>query len=185
MNLLKPLDDKIVLMGMSCVGKTTLGQKLKSEGRTLYHFDPQYNYKLAGMVGFSPRKNLKKIIQNCPADQFVLDNWSTEDKQGALLYEECPEACICVVFDTYPNILARYRCDVKGEDGFYMMYEKMYCKVPFEEYPRVRFLKVESEDYREFYLEEFREFIRTNLTKRTGMQFNTSTWTWEKNVPKL
>jgi hypothetical protein len=150
----------------------------------LYHFDPQYNYKMAGMAGFSPTKNLRKIIRNCTTDQFVLDNWSTEDKLGALLHQESPEAYIFVLFDTYPNILSRYRCDVKGEDGFYMMYEKMYCKMPFEDYPNVRFLKVE-ETCREFYIEEFREFIKTNLTKRTGMQFNTGTWTWEKNVQKF
>ena len=181
---LAPLDEQIVFMGMSCVGKTTLALTLKDQGYPVHHFDAQYTYNLAALPGVSRIKNWAKIIKGC-GQRFVLDNWTTEDDHGKVLYEAKPDAAIYVLFDLYPNILDRYRVPVTGEDAHFMMYKKMFTEMPFEEYRCVRYFRVDGQDYKEHTAPQFREFITKNLDKGHGRYFNTKTWTWEKNVPKL
>jgi GTPase SAR1 family protein len=178
------LDDQIVLMGMSCVGKTTFASVLKERGYAVSHFDAQYTYNLTGLAGVSRIKNWARIIRGCEG-KFVLDNWTTEDKLGQVLYEAKPDACIYVLYDLYPNILDRYRVPVTGEDAHFMMYKKMYSEVPFEDYKRVRFFRVHGQTYDEYTVGEFREFIGKTMDPWHGRYFNTKTWTWDKNVPKL
>lgn len=176
---LLPLDPQIVLMGMSCVGKTTFAKSLKDH--PVHHFDAQYTYNLTGLPGVSRVKNWRRIIRNC-GDRFVLDNWTTEDELGRVLYESKPDACIVVLFDTYPSILDRYRVPVVGEDAHFMMYKKMYTEMPFESYKKVRYFEVDGPIYREHSTEGFRSFIRDNLDLPHGLKFNNQTWTWEKDA---
>jgi hypothetical protein len=153
-----PLPPKIVLMGMSCVGKSTFAQILaKDQGYAYHSFDVQYNYKRNTLPGVSKQKQWKTILSYCVEDQWVLDNWSTEDFLGTTLYEAQPHACIVVLYDKYVNILERYRVPVRGEDAHKMMFVKMYIQTPFADYRSVRFLKVVDDGYREMTYKEFTE----------------------------
>ncbi len=175
---LSPLDDKLVLMGMSCVGKTSMAHELKTH--QYYSFDAQFKYGLK-VPGISRKKNWQLILDRCTENKFVLDNWSTEDVLGKTIYHKYPDACICVVFDRYQDILRRYRVPVTGKDAHYKMYEKMYCEIPFEDYQRVRYFRWDQGNYVEYLEKEFgfREFIQQNLTRDPGGVFNPETWEWD------
>ncbi len=153
-----PLHDKLVLMGMSCVGKTIFSQKLP---RKHHSFDAQYRYRLSGLPGVSKKRQWERIIRGCREDRFVLDNWSTEDRLGEVLYGECPDACLVVLFDSLSNILERYRVPVTAEDGHASMWTKMYCETPFHEYRRVRYFRVHADRdyYHEHHYGDFRRVI--------------------------
>lgn len=179
--MIEGLDPKIVTMGMSCVGKTTWAQSLKSSGYSYHSFDHQYAYNLAGLPEISRVKNWRKIARNCCGDRWVLDNWTTEDHLGKVLFEEHPDCCLCVLFDSRKNILSRYRVPVSGPDAFEMMYDKMYRYMEFERYPKARYIHSDGSSHREVCLKEFREFVESRGNADIGMEFDQSTWTW-KNV---
>ena len=187
---LKPMDNQIVLMGMSCVGKTHFAYRFKGDYK-IHHFDAEYKYNL-NLPGVSKLRNCLNIIGEC-GDKFILDNWTTEDKVGALLYEKKPNACIYVIYDTYRNILDRYRVPIVGEDAHYTMYKKMYTEIPFEKYKNTRFFKVEKHGFSQkkcdnldknayYYYEntvnDFRQFINDNLSPDHGRKFNPQNRTW-------
>lgn len=180
LKLLSPLDDKLVLMGMSCVGKTTLASSLVREGYVLHSFDYRYKYHLSGLPGVGKRRQWEKIIGDCVEPRFVLDNWTTEDRLGGILFDKCPDACLVVLFAGLADILKRYRVPVKGKDAHKTMYDKIYRSTPFEEYPKVRFVEVVGGRYLEHTLSGFRERIRC-MDEECGMVFDVNEWTW-KNI---
>lgn len=161
LDTLSPLGDKLVLMGMSCVGKTTLASSLAPRGYAHRSFDAVYTYSLASLSGVSRRRDWARIISSCTEDRFVLDNWTTEDPCGETLYSVCPTACVVVLFDARENVLGRYRAPVTAEDRHRGMYDKMYRRTPFEAYRRVRFLRVDVAGgaYREYDLDGFRRQV--------------------------
>lgn len=151
-----PVPDRVVLMGMSCVGKTTLAARMD---RVHHSFDSQYRYGSIGLPGLSSSRQWRRIARGCGEDRFVLDNWSTEDTLGEVLYSVLPEACILVLFDRYEDILARYRVPVRGDDRHRMMYDKMYLHTPFDRYRSARYFRADSGVYAERDFASFRREV--------------------------
>ena len=179
-HVLKPHAPKIVTRGMSCSGKTTFANMVKlSEGYTVYHFDPQFTYELRTLAEVSRSANWKRIIRACGQPPWIMDNWTTEDTHGDVLFSECPDACVYVIFDTHQNILDRYRVPVVGPDAFYSMYEKMYRKMEFEQYPSVRYFMAIKRMFREVTRDEFRSFIAQSGNKDDARIFDPITWRWQ------
>lgn len=158
---LSPHSSKIITMGMSCVGKTTLARKLKELDKRTYHsFDSEFHYRLVGLPGYSPKKNWERILTACQSEKWVLDNWTTEDYLGEVISKLAPDAVIYVVYDEHQKILDRYRVPVSSPDGFISMYNKMYKQVDFESYKvPVRSFRADGKDYWETTLEEMRNFM--------------------------
>lgn len=175
-----PLHDKLVLMGMSCVGKSTFAAQLKDHKH--HSFDARYRYNLDGLPGISKRKQWERIARGCTEPRWVLDNWSTEDLFGETLFSVHPDACVVVLFDSLPNILKRYRVPVTAQDGHLGMWSKMYRETPFVMYSRVRFFRVHTERdyYHEHHYGDYRlvvDRMKTDLGK-AGFTFDEEKWVW-------
>lgn len=176
---LNPHHEQIVTMGMSCVGKTTFANLLRSEGYHYHSFDSQYTYLLTALPEVSRKGNWKQIVDKCCESPWILDNWTTEDYLGRNLYQWKPNACIYLLYDSHKGILDRYRIKVEGPDAYYMMYEKMYKIIEFEKYQSVRFFHSSGGDYRETSIEDFRNFVESQGGKDETKSFDSSTWSWK------
>lgn len=120
-NCQTPLDDKIVVFGMSCSGKTTFAQSLIDH--QYYCFDAMFHWHQIEVLGGSIRQNLIEIGRQCNADKFVLDGWSLGDSAGDLLPQG---SVVYVVYTTYQNIIDQYRIEVSDPEQHLEMYKKWY-----------------------------------------------------------
>src|SRR5688572_27802877 len=105
--LLKPIDDRIVVWGMSCVGKTTFSSLLREH--RYYCFDALFQWYLVETLGLSCEANLRHIQNSCNAQKYVLDGWHLSDSNGELLPYG---ACVYVVIASYKKIIEQYRVEV-------------------------------------------------------------------------
>ena len=120
-NYQSPLDDKIVVFGMSCVGKTTFAKLL-----TEYHyycFDAMFYWHQIEVLGGSIKQNLIDIQKQCCADKFVLDGWSLGDTNGEFLPQG---SVVYVIYTTYENIINQYRIEVSDPEEHRTMFKKWY-----------------------------------------------------------
>lgn len=114
-------DDKIVLFGMSCVGKTTFAKQLTTH--TYYCFDAMFKWHQIEALGLSAEANFKHIQESCDAERFVIDGWHLSDKNGKYL----PEGSRAyVVYANYDRIIRQYRIAVDDHEQHRHMYEKWY-----------------------------------------------------------
>lgn len=121
------LDDKIVVFGMSCSGKTTFSKTL--EDHFYYCFDAMFRWELVETLGVSIEANFKKIQQTCTADKFVLDGWHLADKECRFLPEG---ARVYVVYAPYDQIIEQYRVDVWSHEQHRPMYHRWYKEIDYE-----------------------------------------------------
>jgi len=120
--LLKPYDDRIVLFGMSCVGKTTMAGLMTDH--TYFCFDAMFNWHLIETLGLSIEANLRYVSEICDAaPNFVLDGWHLSDKTGSLLPKN---TVIYVLYDDYDSIIRRYRVSVQDKMQHLPMFLKWY-----------------------------------------------------------
>lgn len=125
---LTPLDDKIVVMGMSCSGKTTFAKQLDHH----YHcFDALFQWHVIETLGLSIAANLKQLSKICTEDKYVLDGWNLADKECRYLPEG---AVVYVVYAPYEQIIKQYRIHVSDPEEFRPMFHKWYYEI---EYPRL------------------------------------------------
>lgn len=168
------------MMGMSCVGKSTMASLLTSErGHRGRSFDGQFRYDCATLAGYDHSGQRKRILEGCGEPPWVLDNWTTEDVLGAALRAHAPDAAIFLLYDTHAGILDRYRVPVVGPDAHYGMYERMYRRTEFERYGvPVRPFRAAGGDYRETTVAEFRGFVAAHGARDAGRTFVPETWRW-------
>lgn len=131
--LKKPLDDRIVVFGMSCAGKTTFSQLLP---RPYYCFDWLFQWHLVEGLGCSPSANLEHVSRECSSAQFVLDGWHLSDKTGRYLPVG---AVVYVVYSEYDRIVSQYRVPYSDPDEFRGMFAKWYHGVDYNQLPGVRY----------------------------------------------
>jgi hypothetical protein len=130
----KPLDDRIVVFGQSCVGKTTFATTLKDH--KYYCFDALFQWHLIETLGLSIEANFKHIKEICIGDRFVLDGWHLADRNGNYLPEG---AAVYVIYAPYQKIIGQYRVPVSNEQEHWPMFIKWYYEVPYEYLPGTRY----------------------------------------------
>jgi len=120
------LDEKIVLFGQSCVGKTTFANLLSSH--TYYCFDGLFHWHLIETLGLSIEANFCAVREECTADKYVLDGWHLADRVGKHL----PRAArVYLIFAPYDQILKQYRIPVTRKDEYLSMFARWYTQVDY------------------------------------------------------
>lgn len=128
------LDDRIVLFGQSCAGKTTFAQTLKNH--TYYCFDYLFQWHYIETFGLSISENFKYIQDHCVSEKFVLDGWHLSDKKGEYLPNG---AAVYVIWAPYEKIISQYRVKVYHPDEHRSMYKKWYIDVDYDLFDNVRY----------------------------------------------
>lgn len=123
--LLKPFDDKVVLFGQSCSGKTTFSKLLKEHN--YYCFDELFQWHMVETLGLSTEANLCHVSNFCTASRYVLDGWHLADKEGRWL----PDASVYVVYATYNQIIEQYRIPVSRQEEHWSMFKKWYHEIDY------------------------------------------------------
>jgi len=150
--LIMMLDDKIVVFGMSCSGKTTFAQQLDSHD--YYCFDALFKWHLIETLGLSIAANYKHIREVCKSEKYVLDGWHLSDKKGLELPEE---ASVYVVYSEYAKIIDQYRIPVCDPDEHLSMYIQWYQDIDYQAL-NAKYIRNEGE-FRETSYDEFLELI--------------------------
>lgn len=130
--LFRPLEDKIVLFGMSCSGKTTFAKGLCA--RQYHCFDALFQWHLIETLGLSIEANLKHIQKVCSEDRWVLDGWHLGDKEGEFLPVG---STVCVIYSSYQKIIDQYRVPVV--EPLVHMYRKWY-GINYEAFAGTRYI---------------------------------------------
>lgn len=129
-----PLDDRIIVFGMSCSGKTTFARQLI--GHHYYCFDAMFHWHIIETLGLSSEVNLRHIAQQCIQPKYVLDGWHLSDKVGQFLPEG---ASVYVVYAPYDQIIRQYRVEVDHFDQHIQMFDKWYKQINYAGLPNVRY----------------------------------------------
>lgn len=143
------MDDKIVVYGQSCVGKTTFATAIGTHA--YYCFDYLFRWHDIETLGLSIEANLRHIRTTCTDPKYVLDGWHLADKEGQLLP---PGAAVYVVYAPYKQIISQYRVPVLSEDEHRPMYGRWYCEIDYASLPGIRYFSNEG-DFVERTAEEF------------------------------
>lgn len=131
---LNQFDDRIVLFGMSCSGKTTLAKTIYTH--EYYCFDSLFQWHCIETFGLSITENFKYIQNQCVADKFVLDGWHLADSKGEYL----PEGVVVyVVWAPYDHIVSQYRVKVYEHEEHRSMYKKWYLDIDYNRFSGIRY----------------------------------------------
>lgn len=146
------LDDKIVLWGMSCVGKTTFAKTLDRK----YHcFDALFPWHTIEGLGLSTHAALQNIQTLCIEDSFVLDGWHLSDPDCLLF----PKGAVrYVLYSTYDQIIDQYRVEVKNHMDHHGMFRKWYHR-DFDE--QTKFI-LNDGNFSETSFDDFISFLECN-----------------------
>lgn len=150
-NLLSPIDEKIVLFGQSCVGKTTFSTLLKDH--KYYCFDALFPWHLIETFNLSISSTLRNI--KCYNDSYVLDGWHTSDLEGDLIPTKSK---IYVIYSEYETILKQFPREVNYKELFHM-FEKWYS---FEKLNARYFYN--KGDFQETTFVEYKTFIKNQIS---------------------
>lgn len=153
---LKPLDDRVVIFGMSCVGKTTFARLFPEAHRC---FDALFPWHLIETFGLSTTAALEHVRRSVGDGHFVLDGWHLADRAGHFLP---PGAAVYVVYAPYDQILAQYRIPVIDHEEFRPMFDEWYRSVPYDELPGTRYFRNAGE-----FVETDREAFLISLPARS------------------
>lgn len=135
---LNDLDDKIVVFGMSCVGKTTFAKQLTSHH--YYCFDALFHWRDIEVFGLSVSANLAEIRDYCQG-KFVLDGWVLADQEGQFLP---PQAKVYVIYASYEQIISQYRVKVDDPKDHRQMFHKWY-GIDYTKLPGTRYFRNDGE----------------------------------------
>ena len=111
--------DKVVIFGMSCVGKTHFAQTLIEH--CYYCFDALFDWDAIETMDLSISANLQAVKDACVGDRYVLDGWHLADKEGLYLPIGCT---VYVLFADYERVIRQYRVEVRHPDEHRGMFEK-------------------------------------------------------------
>jgi GTPase SAR1 family protein len=142
LNNFNDFDSRIVIFGMSCVGKTTFAQSISTHKYLC--FDQMFQWHLIESFGLSIEANLQYIKTICESSvgPFVLDGWHLGDKIGRCLPDA---ASVYVLWAPYEKIISQYRIPVIDPEEFRSMYKKWYCEIDFDILPKVRYFQNDGE----------------------------------------
>ena len=148
--------DKIVVFGMSCVGKTTFAKQLKDH--VYYCFDALFQWHLIETLGLSSSQNLQHVKESCVADKFVLDGWHLSDLTGIFFPED---VCVYVIYSEYERIIDQYRVPVADKYEHKSMFKKWYYEIDYLQFSEVRYF-CNNDVFEETNREEFVTFLKRN-----------------------
>lgn len=122
LKLLQAHSPKVVIFGMSCVGKTTMATLMKEHAYVC--FDALFNWHLIEALGLSISTSLNHAADACRSHpKFVLDGWHLSDAVGELL----PRGTTAYVLHApYENVIRQYRVPVSDPLDHVPMYRKWY-----------------------------------------------------------
>ncbi len=122
LKLLQDHSPRVVIFGMSCVGKTTFA-KLMTDHQ-YFCFDALFNWHLIETLGLSIDAGLRHASNVCEsAPKFVLDGWNLADKKCELIPSN---TTVYVLYDDYDSIIRRYRVPVMNHNEHLSMFNKWY-----------------------------------------------------------
>lgn len=146
----------IIVMGMSCVGKTTYAQTLKDH--IYYCFDALFPWNDIESLGLSTEEGLKHVRDSCVDPKFVLDGWHLSDPTGELF----PPAEVHVVYAPYDQIISQYRVPVEDHNQHRPMFRKWYHDIKYPSFQRSSFIQNDGHSFVETSLEDFLTFLKRN-----------------------
>lgn len=150
------LDDRFLILGMSCVGKSTFASLCQH--KTIC-FDRWFPWHEIETLGLSLSAGLNRVVSKCEGS-FVLDGWHLFD----LNLEQIPNNCsVYMLGSTYGHIISQYRVNVKDYNQHAIMYWKWYTN--FKK-PADRFFW-NNGDFIEIESKEFNEKINKEIQKLT------------------
>ena len=153
-SLLNPLDNRIVVWGQSCVGKTHFSQLLKTHEYMC--FDHLFRWHDIETLGLSCSANLEYIASLMQEhEKCVLDGWHLSDPIGRLIPDG---VAIYVLYAPYAQIIEQYRIPVGRFDEHYTMFQKWYEIDPAAFSNKLRFFRNTAGPIVESSLDMFREF---------------------------
>jgi hypothetical protein len=122
LELMSPLDNKIVCWGMSCSGKTHFAKQLLSHDYLC--FDGLFNWHEIETLGLSCSASLKHIAEIMGShEKCVLDGWHLTDPRGELAPQD---AVFYVIYAPYDQIINQYRVPVDYREQHRHMFIKWY-----------------------------------------------------------
>jgi hypothetical protein len=146
--------DRIIVMGMSCVGKTTFAKLLPNR---YICFDALFPWHQIEGFNLSISEALAHVNWFCTND-FTLDGWHLSDPTGLYFPWDC---MVYVVYAPYEKIIGQYRVEVTDPNQHRPMFDKWYRGV---DYPRlrcpVRYFE-NTGDFEERSVTDFYTFLRT------------------------
>lgn len=152
---MNPIDDKIVVMGQSCVGKTTFAKELNNHH--YYCFDALFHWHSIEALGLSIKANLLYISDSCDSDKFVIDGWHLGGLDIFPL-----DVTVYVVFASYRQIIDQYRIPVNNYAEHFSMFKKWY-QIDYESLPvPVKYFKNNGE-FVEVSHDEFDKFVKFEI----------------------
>ena len=100
----KPVDLKICVYGMSCVGKTTFAKNLRNH--SFVGFDENFPWHYIETFNQSISSSLKNITEIASKHQnFVIDGWHLSDLRGKYLLED---TVVYLVYANYKFIIENF-----------------------------------------------------------------------------
>lgn len=156
----QPHADRIVVFGMSCVGKTTFAQQLPDHH--YYCFDALFRWHDIEGLGLSISANLAHIKDQCIAPRFVLDGWHLADKSGRYFPGG---AAVYLVYAPYRQVLSQYRVPVVDGNEHWQMFQRWYGEVDYCCFESVRYFRNVG-DFEEMSKPEYATWLEQSL--RTG-----------------
>jgi len=148
-------DDKIVIMGMSCSGKTVFAKQFTDHH--YYCFDSLFQWHTVETLGLSTEANMKHVSNFCNADRYVLDGWHLSDKKGKWLPEG---SSVYVVYASYDHIIDQYRVPVRDREQHRHMFKKWYYEIDYPSLSSRYFLN--EGQFTETSEEEFLIYVKRN-----------------------
>ena len=152
----EPSDNRIVIWGMSCVGKTTFANTMKSH--TYYCFDALFQWHLIETFGLSATENFKYIQRTCDANKFVIDGWNLADKKGEFFPNDCT---VYILWAPYEKIISQYRVPVLDQLEHKNMYKKWYHEIDISFFPKVKFF-LNDDTFQEISKKDYLTFLEHN-----------------------
>ena len=148
LKLLQGHSPRVIMYGMSCVGKTTFAQLMTDH--QYFCFDALFDWYTIETLGLSIDANLQRASDLCnAAAKFVLDGWNLGDKEGQFF----PSGTTAyVVYDDYDSIIDRYRVEVTNRQQHLPMFNKWY---DLELRKPARYFKNHGGDIEETGIDEF------------------------------
>lgn len=113
--------ERIVIYGMSCVGKTTFAQSIPN---SYLCFDALFPWHTMETLGLSFDVAMKKVKSECELNvSFVLDGWHLGDEQGVYFPSN---TTAYVLIAPYCRIISQYRVQVDDPNQHLGMFKKWY-----------------------------------------------------------
>ncbi len=152
-------DRGLVIMGMSCVGKTAFAKTFFLHRYCC--FDALFPWHEIETLGLSTDAGLQSVTNfaNESTFPFVIDGWHLSDPEGLLM----PDGVgVCVVYAPYDQIISQYRVPVEDHDQHRPMFRKWYHEIKYPSFQKMVFIQNEGHSFVETSLEDFVIFLEHN-----------------------